>query len=74
MCHKAHESIIVTTIFKVDEINTPDKEMKRLSDLDPQIPKEEVQAHPVEDLIPYQLDPEHSERIVMFGSRLNQDT
>ena len=41
MCRKALEPAIVTTIFK------------RLSDLDPQIPEEEVWAHPVEDLIPY---------------------
>ena len=41
-----------------------------MSDLDPRIPEEEVQAHPVEDLVPYHLDPEHLERTVMLGSKL----
>ena len=63
----------MATIFKVDKIDTPDDEIKRLSDLDPRIPEEEVRAHPVEDLVPYQLDPEHPERAVMLGTKLNLD-
>ena len=35
MCCKAHELITMATIFKVDEIDTRDREMKHLSDLDP---------------------------------------
>ncbi|GMN46038.1 hypothetical protein TIFTF001_015224 [Ficus carica] len=35
----------VVTIFKVDEVDTPDGEIKCLSDLDPQIPDEEIRAH-----------------------------
>ncbi|GMN66109.1 hypothetical protein TIFTF001_035194 [Ficus carica] len=51
VCHKASELVVLTTIFKVDEIDTPDGEIKHLSDLDPRIPEEEVQAHPIEDLV-----------------------
>ncbi|GMN58044.1 hypothetical protein TIFTF001_027157 [Ficus carica] len=42
VCRKAPQLAIVTTIFKIDEINTPDGEVKHLSDLDPRIPEEEV--------------------------------
>ena len=73
MCCKAPEPITVATIFKVNEINTPDDEIKCLSDLDPRILEEEVKANLVEDLVPYQLDPEHPERAVMLGSKLNPD-
>ena len=73
MCRKAPEPTTVTTIFKVDEIETLDSEIKRLSDLDPRIPEEEIRAHPDEDLILYQLDPEHPERIVLLDSKFNPD-
>nr|GMN27155.1 hypothetical protein TIFTF001_040986 [Ficus carica] len=43
----------------VDEIEAPRGEVKRLCDLDSQIPEEEIWTHPVEELVPYQLDPKH---------------
>ncbi|GMN59308.1 hypothetical protein TIFTF001_028405 [Ficus carica] len=52
----------------IGEIEAPDGEVRRLSDLDPRMPEEEVRAQPVEDLVPYQLDNEHPER--MFKSQL----
>lgn len=70
MCRKAPKPAIVMTIFKVDEINTPDDEIKLLSDLDPQILEDEVRAHPIEYLIRYQIDPEYPERTVMLESKL----
>lgn len=60
----------MTTIFKIDEVDTPDGEIKPLSDLDPRMPEEEIRAHPVEDLVPYQLDPEYPDRTVLLGSKL----
>ncbi|GMN48314.1 hypothetical protein TIFTF001_017486 [Ficus carica] len=39
VCRKAPEPAIVMIIFKVDEIDTPDGEIKRLSDLDPGYPR-----------------------------------
>ena len=68
VCRKAPASITVATVFTVDEVEAPSGEVTRLSDLDPRIPEEEIRAHPVEDLVPYQLDPEHPERTVMLGS------
>ena len=59
VCRKAPAPITVATIFTVDEIDAPDREARHLSDLDPRIPEEEVRAHPVEDLVPYQFDLEH---------------
>ncbi|GMN54095.1 hypothetical protein TIFTF001_023222 [Ficus carica] len=58
-CCKTPRPNTVATIFKVDEVDTPNGEIKRLSDLDPRIPEEEIRAHPIKDLVPYQLDPEH---------------
>ena len=70
---RAPESITVVTIFMVDEINALNGEIMRLSNLDPRIPEEEIRAQPVEDLVSYQLDPEHPERTMMLGSKLNPD-
>ena len=53
VCRKTLEPIIVVAIFTVDEVDAPNKEVKRLSDLDPWMPKEEIRAHPVEALVPY---------------------
>ncbi|GMN72562.1 hypothetical protein TIFTF001_056023, partial [Ficus carica] len=60
VCRKAPAT--VATILKIDEADVPNEEIKPLSDLDPRLPDEEVRAYPVEDLVPYQLDPEHPER------------
>ena len=68
VCRKAPAT--VAAILMVDEADTPSG-VKRLSDLDPRLPDEEVRALPVEDLVPYQLDPEHPERTVQLGSRLS---
>ncbi|GMN59080.1 hypothetical protein TIFTF001_028166 [Ficus carica] len=54
--------ITVAAIFRINEIEAPSEEVKRFSDLDPCTPEEEVQTYPAEELIPYQLDPEHPER------------
>ena len=70
MCRKAPVPITMATVFTVDEIDAFGGEVKRLSELDPRIPEEEIRAHPVEDLVPYQLDPEHPKRTVMLGSKL----
>lgn len=74
MYRKAPTPITVAVIFMVDEIEAPSGKVMRLSDLDPRIPEEEIRAHPVEDLVPYQLDSKHPERMVMLGSRLIQGT
>ena len=42
VCLKAPQLTIMTTIFKIDEIDTPDGEINHLSDLDSWIPTEEV--------------------------------
>ena len=64
----------MAAIFTVDEIEVPGGQVKCLSYLDPRIPEEEIQTHPVEDLVPYQLEPEHPNKTVMFGLKLNLDT
>ncbi|GMN52407.1 hypothetical protein TIFTF001_021552 [Ficus carica] len=62
VCRKAPAPITVATVFTVDEAEAPSGDVARLSDLDPRIPEEEIRAHPVEDLLPYNLDPERPER------------
>ena len=74
VCRNAPALATMATIFTVDEIEVPGGEVKRLSDLDSQIPEEDIRAHPVEDLVPYQLDPEHPYRTIMLGSKLNPDS
>ncbi|GMN53228.1 hypothetical protein TIFTF001_022360 [Ficus carica] len=59
---KAPTPATVATILVVDEAGAPSGEVKPLADLDPRIPEEEIRALPVEDLIPFQLDPERPER------------
>ncbi|GMN44858.1 hypothetical protein TIFTF001_014053 [Ficus carica] len=54
--HKVPQPTVVTTIFKIDEIDTPNGEIKPLSDLDPRMFEEEIRAQLVEDLVPYHLD------------------
>ena len=51
VCRKAPAPATVAAIFTVDELEVLSGEVKRLSDLDPQIPEKEVQAHLVEDLV-----------------------
>lgn len=58
----------------VDETDAPNGEVRFLSNLDPRIPEEEIRVHLVEDLVTYQLDPEHLERTVILGSKLNPGT
>ena len=74
VCRKAPAPATVAAIFTVDEAEAPNGEVKHLSDLDPRSPEEEFRVHPAEDLVPYHLDPEHSERGVMLGSKLHPDT
>ncbi|GMN58482.1 hypothetical protein TIFTF001_027585 [Ficus carica] len=62
VCRKAPAPATVATILVVDEAGAPSGEVKPLADLDPRIPEEEIRALPVEDLIPFQLDPERPER------------
>ena len=74
VCRKAPAPITVAAIFTVNEIEVLSGDVKRLSDLDPRISEEEIRAHPTEDLVPHQLDPEHPKRTVMLGSKLNPGT
>ncbi|GMN47624.1 hypothetical protein TIFTF001_016801 [Ficus carica] len=60
MCHRVPQQAVVTTIFKINEINTRNGEIKPLSGLNPRMSEEETEAQPVEDLVPYHLDPEYS--------------
>ena len=62
--HQVPQPIVVRTIFKINEINTLNSEIKQLGDLDLCMPEEEIRAQLVEDLVPYHLDPEYIERIV----------
>ena len=70
MCYKVPQSAMVTTIFKINEIDTPNDEIKPLSDLDPRMSEEEIRAQLVEDLVPYHLDLGHSDKTVLLGSKL----
>ena len=63
----------MNVVFKVDEIERSSAKVKPLSDLDPRMPKEETRGQPVEDLVPFGLDPEHPERTVLLGSRLRPE-
>ncbi|GMN65243.1 hypothetical protein TIFTF001_034317 [Ficus carica] len=58
VCRKAPAPATVATILAVDEAGVLSGEVKPLADLDPRMPEEEIRALPVEDLIPFQLDPE----------------
>ncbi|GMN54123.1 hypothetical protein TIFTF001_023250 [Ficus carica] len=62
VCRKAPAPATVATILAVDEAGVLSGEIKPLADLDPRMPEEEIRALPVEDLIPFQLDPERPER------------
>ncbi|GMN44971.1 hypothetical protein TIFTF001_014160 [Ficus carica] len=42
VCRKIPSPVTVTAIFTVDETEAPQEEVKRLSDLDPRIPEEEI--------------------------------
>ncbi|GMN61366.1 hypothetical protein TIFTF001_030447 [Ficus carica] len=64
VCWKAPAPVTVATILAVDEAGILSGEVKPLADLDPRMPEEEIRALPVEDLIPFQLDPERPERTV----------
>ncbi|GMN60403.1 hypothetical protein TIFTF001_029494 [Ficus carica] len=70
LCRKAPQPAIVTTVFMVDEmLDTPGGEIKALSDLDPRMLEEEVRAHPVEDIVQYQLDPSLNKWSAIDGIR-----
>ncbi|GMN22562.1 hypothetical protein TIFTF001_040286 [Ficus carica] len=62
VCHKVPQLAVVTTIFKIDEIETPNSKINPLSDLDPRVSEEEIRAQPVEDLVPFHLDHEYPNR------------
>ncbi|GMN51403.1 hypothetical protein TIFTF001_020563 [Ficus carica] len=64
VCHKVPQSVVVTIIFKINEIDTLNGEIKPLSGLDPRMSEEETQAQLIEDLVPYHLDPKYPDRIV----------
>ena len=77
VCHKVPrlavvtaQLVVVTNIFKINETDTPNGEIKLLSDLDLRLSKEGSQAQPVKDLVPYYLDLEYSDMIVLLGSKL----
>lgn len=70
VCSRA---VSVNMIYKVDEIEFPQGEVKRLVDLDSRLSEEEVRATSAEDLMPFHLDPEHPDRMVQLGSRLRSE-
>ena len=70
---KAPQPAVMATIFNIDKVDASNGEIKHQSDIDLWIPEEEVRAHPVEDLVPYQLDTGHLERTVMLESKLCPD-
>ena len=66
VCHKVPQSAVMTSIFKINEIDTHNGEIKPLSDQNPHTSEEEIRAQLVEDLVPYHLDPEHPDKIVLL--------
>lgn len=68
--YKVPQPAVVTTTFKINEINTLNSEIKPLSDLNPRVSEEEIRAQSVEDLVPYHLDHEYPDRSVLLGSKL----
>ena len=42
--YKVPQPTVVTTIFKIDEVNMPNDEIKPLSDLGPRVSEEEIRA------------------------------
>ena len=70
ICHKVPQSVVVTIIFKINEIDTPNGEIKPLSGLDPSISEEETRAQPIEELVPYHLGLKYPDMIVLLRSKL----
>ncbi|GMN66603.1 hypothetical protein TIFTF001_035665 [Ficus carica] len=72
VCRKAPTPATVATILAVDEAGVLSGEVKPLADLDLRMPEEEIRALPVEDLIPFQLDPKRPERTNAEADALTQ--